>query len=231
VLEDAKTKGPWRIREGMAFHDIVFPERIAYEASGGPSFFTEIVGTEAGYEQRIGRWDLARLRFTVGKDIENPAMLAELQAFFYARRGRLHGFKFKDWSDYFAGKEIDSSGALVDSASPHAFATGDGVEDTFQLSKLYTSGGETYARDITKVRSSGFKLYVNGVLQVLTTDYSIVWNTGVVTFVTPPASGHAISWKGEFYVPVRFDADEFAPNLRSIQIGDWSGIELVEIRE
>ena len=36
----------------MAFHEIRFPDDIAYGASGGPEFATTIVTMASGFEQR-----------------------------------------------------------------------------------------------------------------------------------------------------------------------------------
>ena len=45
------------------FHEVQFPPKIAYGASGGPMFNTSIVTTFGGFEQRNVNWQKARGRW------------------------------------------------------------------------------------------------------------------------------------------------------------------------
>ena len=212
----------------MAFHDVQFPEGVSFGCSGGPMYSTIVVETDSGAEQRIGRWDTPRMRWEVTRPVWNQTTLEEVLAFFRARRGRLHSFRFRDWADYTAGMDLGPSGRV--DGTPNVFATGDGVEDVFQLRKSYTSGSQTEYRTVTLPRATGFKLYVNGVLKTITTDYAIVWATGVITFTSPPANGHAISWIGYYDVPARFDQDEMRVSLAGVARGEWPNVSVVEVR-
>jgi uncharacterized protein (TIGR02217 family) len=93
---------------------------------------------------------------------------------------------------------------------------------------LGTPGSFTYTRDIYLLTSAPV-IKKNGVTQTLTTHYTIS-ATGVVTFVTAPTTGHALTWTGEFDIPVRFDVD-YLPvimNVNSIaQIGSISLREVI----
>ena len=57
--------------------------------------------------------------------------------------------------------------------------------------------------------------------------------TGIVTLGSTLAAttGQAIEAACEFDVPARFDVDDLALVLRSHEIGEWSDIPVVEIRE
>ena len=46
----------------MAFIETRFPTDIAYGSAGGPEYFTDIVITQSGYEQRNANWAQARAR-------------------------------------------------------------------------------------------------------------------------------------------------------------------------
>jgi uncharacterized protein (TIGR02217 family) len=46
------------------FHEVRFPDNIAYGATGGPEFATTVVVTGAGHEQRNVNWTEARARWT-----------------------------------------------------------------------------------------------------------------------------------------------------------------------
>ena len=86
-----------------------------------------------------------------------------------------------------------------------------------QLQKTYTSGPGTSIRKISKpVASPAPQIYVNGVLQTITTDYTLDTTTGMLTMVTAPA--FVPTWIGQFDVPVRFDSDDL-----EVEIQDMSG--------
>lgn len=71
--------------------------------------------------------------------------LAAVVAFFEARNGRLHAFRFKDWSDY---------KSCLPSAAPgptdQIIGTGNGSTTTFALTKTYASGARSWTRTIIK---------------------------------------------------------------------------------
>lgn len=196
------------------FAEVQFPPDISYGSSGGPEYTTDIVVSVSGHEQRNVNWAQARLRYNVGKGVKTAAQLAGLIAFFRARKGRAYGFRFKDWSDYKAEGEV--------------LGTGNGSATQFQLVKRYISGSVQETRSITKPVSGTVNLYRNGVLQ--SSGVSVNYTTGVVTFSTAPASGHAITADFEFDVPVRFDTDRLAATMDSYGTHSWVDIPLVEIR-
>ena len=90
----------------MAFHDVRFPDRIAEGAEGGPEFSTSVIVSSGGHEQRQGNWSVGRGRWNVATGLQDDNDLAVLIAFFRARAGRLHAFRFKDWSDYQLDRQL-----------------------------------------------------------------------------------------------------------------------------
>jgi uncharacterized protein (TIGR02217 family) len=52
------------------FHEIRFPDNIAYGATGGPEFATTVVATGAGHEKRNVNWAEARGRWDVASAAE-----------------------------------------------------------------------------------------------------------------------------------------------------------------
>ena len=199
----------------MAFIEVRFPADIAYGSAGGPEYSTEVVITHSGYEQRNANWAQARARYNVAHGVKTQAQLDMLIAFFRARKGRADGFRFKDWTDY------QASGQLI--------GTGDGASKVFQLSKSYSSGTSAEQRIVTKPVAGTVKLYVAGVLQSVGA-YTLGLATGVVTFVTAPANGVAVTADFEFDVPVRFDTDRLAASIDAYGSHSWNDISLVEIR-
>lgn len=74
----------------MTFHEVRFPDDIAYGATGGPEFATSVVATASGYEQRNINWSSARGRWDVTSGLKKQTQLDTLIAFFRARKGRAY---------------------------------------------------------------------------------------------------------------------------------------------
>jgi len=62
----------------------------------------------------------------------------------------------------------------------------------------------------------------------VTTHYTIS-ATGLVTFVSPPPNDHALTWSGEFDIPVRFDVDYLPVTMNVNNIAQISSIALREV--
>ena len=196
------------------FHEVQFPPKIAYGASGGPEFNTSVTTTFGGFEQRNVNWQKARGRWDVSTGIKNKADMDVVIAFFRARFGKAYGFRFKDWADYQAvGQNI---------------GTGNGTLTAFQLTKTYTSGSNSYVREIKKPVTGTVKIYLNAVLQ--SSGYSVDHVTGIVTFSSAPGAGVIVSADFDFDVPARFDTDQLSVRTDGPGIYVWNGIPIVEIR-
>ncbi|HSF96428.1 MAG TPA: DUF2460 domain-containing protein, partial [Thermohalobaculum sp.] len=134
--------------------------------------------------------------------------------FFRARRGRAHGFRFKDWTDF--------------QALAQTLGTGDGANKAFQLVKAYASGGIVESRVIAKPVAGSVAVYLNGAPQGA--GWSVDTITGLVTFTLAPANGVAVSADFEFDVPVRFDTDQMEITIETYDLARWAEIPVVEIR-
>lgn len=75
------------------FHEVQFPPKIAYGASGGAEFNTGITTTFAGFEQRNINWQKARGRWDVSTGLKSKTDMDVLQAFFRARFGKAYGLR------------------------------------------------------------------------------------------------------------------------------------------
>ena len=207
----------------MAFHEVRFPDNISRGARGGPERRTQIVEMASGDEERNGSWADSRRRYDASYGIRKADNLAAVTAFFEARRGRLYGFRWKDWADYKSG--LPSAGTL---AADQPIGTGNGALTTFQLVKLYTSGAQSWTRTITKPVAGTVALALNGLPQI--TGWTVNTTTGVVTFATAPALGVAITAGFEFDVPVRFDTETLDVTLDFERLGSITSIPLIEVR-
>lgn len=205
----------------MAFIDTRFPETVSRGATGGPEFLTSVVETGGGYEKRNSWWSVPRGKWNVAtglmrRDDTARADFEALIAFFRAiGQGKANTFPFKDWADY--------------AATDANIGTANGVATVFQLRKGYTSGSTTVWRTITKPVAGTVSIKVGGTT-ASPSDYSVARLTGVVTFTSPPAAG-AVTWSGQFDVPVRFDTDKLDLTLESLDLGQWSDIPVIEVRE
>src|ERR1700759_2220327 len=83
----------------MNFHEVSFPLSIAFHSTGGPVRKTEVVTLGSGYEARNAVWAGSRRSFDVGSGVKTLDDLAAVIACFEARRGRLYGFRFSDFTD------------------------------------------------------------------------------------------------------------------------------------
>lgn len=208
-----------------AFHEVRFPVRIAFGASGGPERRTEIVTLGSGREERNSPWTHSRRRWDAGGGIATMDALAEAVAFFEARRGPLHGFRFRDPLDH-------KSGLLSGAVRPldQILGPGDGETAQFQLVKRYASGGEEWARPICKPVTGTVRVALGGDELAEGEDFTVDHTTGLVTFPAPPAAGAAITGGFEFDTPVRFDTERLEISVEAFQAGRAVSLPLVEIR-
>ena len=207
----------------MAFHEIRFPDNISRGARGGPERRTQVVELASGDEERNASWANSRRRYDVAYGIRRADDLATVVAFFEARNARLFGFRYKDWADY-----KSSLPSLAISPTDQQIGTGNGSLKTFQLSKRYTSGAQSWTRTIAKPVAGTIMIALGLVEQM--SGWTLDATTGVVTFTTAPGSGVIVRAGFEFDVPVRFDTDMLDVTLDIERLGSITSIPLLEIR-
>lgn len=210
----------------MALHAVRFPAGISLGASGGPERRTEIVVLGSGAEERNSRWADSKRSYNAGYGIKSVDDLHAVIAFFEERRGRLHGFRWKDWADY-----KSCAPAATPSALDQEIGVGDGATAAFQLSKTYGSVFAPWTRSITQPVIATTLIAVAGATQA-PERFAVNLATGIVTFVAEhiPAEAAVVTAGFEFDVPVRFDTDQLEINLAQIEAGSIPHIPIVEIR-
>ncbi|MBX9456120.1 MAG: DUF2460 domain-containing protein [Rhizobium sp.] len=208
----------------MSFHEARFPIDISLGSSGGPERRTDIVTLRSGFEERNAVWMHSRRSYDAGLGVRTVDQLAGVIAFWEARRGRLHGFRWRDWSDYKSCAPLQTP-----AAGDQVIGTGDAVRTEWQIVKTYMSGSESYERPIIKPVSGTVLASVNGVT-LAPSLYEVDTATGVVTFDIAPANGHVVRCGYEFDVPVRFDDDKLDLNLEQFKQGSVPQIRVVELR-
>lgn len=202
----------------MPFHEVRLPARLAFGSTGGVERRTEVVTLASGYERRATPWAQGRRRYLIGGGVRSLDDVAVLVAFFEARRGRLHGFRFKDFADF---RSCAPSGVI--SPLDQALGVGDGERVSFQLIKLY---GDV-ERPIRKPVADTVRVAVDG---VETGAFEIDPASGVVTLAAAPLEGAGITAGFAFDTPVRFDTDRIDVSLEGFEAGRVVAAPLIEIR-
>ncbi|WP_347267242.1 DUF2460 domain-containing protein [Paracoccus sp. (in: a-proteobacteria)] len=209
----------------MAFHEIRFPANLSFGSVGGPERRTEIVALSNGHEERQTPWAHSRRHYDAGLGLRSLDDVAALIAFFEARAGQLHGFRWKDWADY-----RSSSPSVAPAFQDQVLGTGDGVRKIFQLRKVYASGPAQYWRPIAKPVTGTVLAGVGNVEMRAGLDFDVDAATGIVSFLAPPEARAVVTAGFEFDVPVRFDTDRIAVSVASFQAGDLPQVPVVEVR-
>jgi uncharacterized protein (TIGR02217 family) len=181
----------------------------------------------SGHEERNSRWADSRRRYNAGTGVPALADLHTLIAFFEERRGKLHGFRWRDRSDWKSCPPDETP-----DAQDQPIGIGDGSTTLFQLAKTYGEGIAPYQRRIAKPVGGTVRVAVDGDERVAGTDFSVDHASGTVTFLPGhvPAAEAIVTAGFEFDVPVRFDTDRLDINLASFEAGDVPHVAVVEIR-
>lgn len=212
--------------ETSGFDEVVFPLALSLRAAGGPERRTEIVVLGSGREVRNTRWADSRRRWDAGSGIRSLDDLHEVLSFFEARRGRLHGFLWRDPLD-----DRSCRPSLDPTPADQTIGTGDGATADFALVKRYAGGGREWVRRIVRPVAGSVRVAVDGVERTAGTAFTVSAD-GVVSFSAGhlPPSGAVVTAGFRFLVPVRFDTDEIRVDMTAFAAGEIPSIPLVEIR-
>lgn len=202
----------------MAFHETRLPARLAFGSTGGVERRTEIATLASGHERRSTPWALGRRRYLIGAGVRSLDDMAELTAFFEARRGRLYGFRFRDPMDF-------KSGTPSAEITPNDQVIGVGAQTSLQLTKAY---GDV-RRPIAKPVGGSVRVAVNGD-ELGALDFTVETTSGVVTLQSPPGPGAIVTAGFAFDTPVRFDTDRLEVTLEGFAAGRLVAVPLIEVR-
>jgi len=200
------------------FHEVSLPLSLAFGAQGGPERRTEIVTLANGQEVRNTRWAGSRRSWDLGGAVSKLGSLRELLDFFESRRGQFHGFRFRDLID----DRTSPPGQAV-SATDTVIGTGDGVLDTFSLTKTY---GDSVRR-IFKPVAGSVRVALDGVETAA--GVAVSTTEGTVRFSEPPIPGTVVTAGFVFDVPVRFGTDRLDVTLESFGAGRAVQVPIVEL--
>lgn len=213
--------------EFSSFHDVRFPLAVSFGATGGPERLNEIVSLTSGREKRNARFSQSRRHYDAGTGVRSLADLHDVLAFFEARRGSLHAFRFRDPFDMKSCRPEETA-----AAGDQALGSGDGTRARFALTKTYGAGEDAYRRLIARPLIETLRVAVDGVEKEAPDDWSFDFATGEVVFVpeSVPEAGEEVTAGYEFDVPVRFDTERIAVSLTAFKAGQIPSIPLIEVR-
>lgn len=223
VTRDGYTRLPPFLEDQMEpFDDELYPFALGRETAVAPEFSTSVTVTASGHEQRNSLWSDARVHFDVGPGIRSESELAELIAFFRARRGAARGFRISDPFDN-SSNGMTGTPTMLD----QRIGIGDGAKADFQLVKSYGNSDDPQLRPITRPRPGTIEVSVDG---ALVTDWTL--NThGMIRFDVAPAEGAQVRAGFLFDVPVRFAEDRIDISGINFAAGEAPSIPLIELRE
>jgi len=210
--------------ELASFHDVLFPMKVSCGATGGPERRNEIVLMSSGRERRNLRTAHSRRTYDAGTGVKSIQDIYDTVAFFEARRGSFHAFRFRDPFDNKSCRP-DQTPASGD----QRLGIGDGVRSRFALAKTFGTGADAYQRPIRKPVVSSLLVAVGGVEKARPADFSFDDATGEVVFVVPPEAGAAVTAGFQFDVPVRFDTERLTVDMASFRAGQIPTIPLIEV--
>ena len=208
----------------MSFHEVRLPARLAFGSTGGVERRTGIVTLGSGFERRSTPWAHGRRRYLIGANLRSLDDMAALTGVFEGRRGRLYGFRFRDFADC----KSCAPGAAVGPLD-QALGEGDGARTVFPLVKRYGDGEDSLERRIAKPVEGTLRVAVNGV-ELAAATFAVNAATGIVTLDAAPDAGAAVTAGFEFDTPVRFDADRIEVTLESFDAGRMAAVPLIEVR-
>lgn len=204
-----------------AFHNVLLPLPFALGASGGPERRVNIVALGSGGEARNTPWAHGRRRYDIGGAVRTLDQMHELIAFFEARRGKLHGFRFRDPFDCKSCAPSGTPGAM-----DQTLGVGDGVRVSFPLRKAYGEGGLAYFRPIPQVVAGTLAVALDGEV----VESGFVCEAGALTFEVAPPSGATVTAGFLFDTPVRFDIDRLDLAIDGFGAGHAVAVPLIEIK-
>lgn len=204
----------------------VFPECPSFGFTKRADYSVTIVERASGIRSVNRNWYYPLHTFSavpIGERSEDD--MYRVARFWHAIGGQSGRFLFKDYTDYKSTNVPSDDISATDQPMVE-------VEDSpggWQLVKLYVDDEFNFQQQrlIQKPKDGTVLIAVDGVTQTEGDDYTIDYDTGIVTFNSPLDSDAVLTWGGEFYVPSMFEtAPEFMITNRGIQQTSFAVREL-----
>lgn len=216
------------IDQGVADRVIGFP------CISSPRWSTDLQQVDSGAERANQRWENPLHKFSLPDAVRDHATFEAIHDHWMAMRGPLQTFPFKDPLDFASTSLTQPNFAPTLTGSDQQIGTGDGIALTFQLTKKYTRGSQTYTRNIFHPVVSTVLITFDN-LDPTVISPSFAWTvsrtTGIVTFEDPPPPGVVIRAGYLYDVEVRFESDDsFDGIVQTYGVSGFADIVFIEIR-
>lgn len=200
----------------MIIDSVRLPEDVERGVRGGPLFSTSVLRSDGGGTSTNQNWTYPLYQGRIGYGLQSKSSLIAVQNFFWARRGRLRGFLFRDWSDY----ELTNQ----------QIGVGDGVTLNWPIVRTYSDTVLPFTRPITRPIEAGLNVYIDGVLLSLAS-WSLLAG-GIVRIPVAVGVGDIITVSDGFFdIPVMFNTDQLDMEMQLWNAGSVPEIPISEVRE
>jgi uncharacterized protein (TIGR02217 family) len=221
----------------MTFYRAQLPACYSEGTEAYPVRPVDIVRSASGSPIRRSRRSASYREFRVTFDPRRRNDVHDIISHYEVMQGSLHSFPLRDKFDFKSCRPDETVSAL-----DATIGSGDGVTAAFQLKKQYhrtlLDNVTTISTDRTiKVIKTGTLLVaVDGVVKTETTQYTVNYDTGIVTFTggNIPAGGSpaaTVTAGFEFYVPVCYGPQNPVQTLVGLKAGAVASITLYEVDE
>jgi uncharacterized protein (TIGR02217 family) len=203
----------------------VLPACPSFGFTSRADYSVTIIERASGVRSVNRNWYYPLQTFTAVPIGDKPQEdIHKILRFWHAVGGQAGRFLFKDYTDFKSSRRINDATTAID--QPIVMdSNGD-----WQLTKVYEDEEFLFQqqRKISKPKLGTVSIAIDGVTATPTVDYTIDYDTGLVTFVALDSPPGVLTWGGEFYVPVMFETvPEFMVSNKDVQ---QTGFALREIR-
>jgi len=195
-----------------------FPLCPTYGTTSTSMYSTTVIEAYSGVKERNSNWEYPLQRYTVSLANRTQEEHDQMVELFNAAAGSAHLFPYRDIRD-------NKSCAFNEAPSndDQSIGTAMAGQTEFQLIKNYSFGGRTQSRKIRRPISGTVLIAVDAIAQAETTDYTIDYDTGIVTFIVALIGGEVVTAGYEYAVWVAFANDDY-----SISVNNHTGEQYIE---
>jgi len=152
-----------------------FPTDLSYGVVGGPTYKTNIIEKNSGWENANSVWPQGRHEYQLVYAAKDQVTIEGILNFFHMAKGRWGGFRFKDFAD-FKSCNADTTVSFTDQLVSGAL---DISNRNYQLIKTYTQGVTSTIRVIKKPVSGTVIVGISGLQEI---HFVVDTTTGIITF-------------------------------------------------
>jgi len=213
------------------FVDEYLPSRVpGYPCMSVPRWKNRVTQVDSGDEQVNQRWANPLHTYRLPEAIRTHAVFEDVHDHWMAMRGNAHTWPWRDPLDFASVALARPNVVPVTSGLDQTIGTGDGVTTSFQLTKVYVRGAQTYTRPIYLPVTATVSVLLDGADPA-----PVTWTAsrpgGVVTFSSAPAAGVIVTAGFLFDVIVRFESDDsFEGMVKTYAASGVGDLTLLEVR-